>query len=952
MSTLAVGNVSRRLVWALGICLASLVAPAAAQEEPESNSDPYAAENYTYSESEPAAEESAPPEQAAVEPIPVQTDEPAAAPGKTGQATQLDDITVTARKRVESIQEVPVSVTAFNASEMDRRGFAGLEDLARATPGFTFEPYMTGGAHGAPVMRGLAQTFTTARIQNVSFFINGVYLQRQSMIDVGMIDLERIELMKGPQNALYGRNAFAGAVNYITQEPTPQTEGYLLAGSGDNDRQEFRVSLTGSLNEAGTVYGKFTAGQRTYDGHTPNMHPVANANPPGENLRGNLGGYEDETYSMSLVYEPLDNLKLRGNYYYSDFIHETSPGYSISGVHAARFDLRLDDENDLNCLPGTVADIGQPQITHSGFSAWCGELPNYASDANFREVKGMVVDPRAIGSLSTTGLITMSADYEFNGDLSGHYVFGTANHESYTDGGASDEDPVHGRGILVNATGPGPASDPSNSTQNPDNYVFANTASGRPNSVLTEFAHELRFDWTVNDRLRTSFGGYHSKVQDEEWTSLFISDLCNGDRDASANVDGYSNYDHCNMPISAPNHIAEQTESSVGVAYDQYARQSGGKLRGEWTAFEDTINAVFGSATYGITETLEGTIEARYSVENKVIDRLTDAFMLAPGESVDYSDQLQPNGPLLPIPGTYVLTSTIVVPHDEAKFTDITPRLILNWDWAAGHMAYFSVAKGVKAGGFNNSSVAAEQSYEPETNRTYEIGSKNRFFHGIVTANAALYYINWDNLQGQTPPQNVSLSSSDFVNNIGGASSRGVEFEGMAHLTRALSVDLGFSYSDPKYDDGVRFAAAVDPDGDSSNTADKTQKIICDDVRCNSNGDVGGNQLARTSKIQYTGGINYILDFSGWTLTSRLDTNYQSKQFVEPTNLAWLPERMITNASLKVNFPDYHWELNTWVKNLTDLDYAANSFYIGVFDQYMVGKGAPRTFGLTLKYKF
>jgi iron complex outermembrane recepter protein len=928
--------------WVFLACVAPV--PAVAQEEPEATEPAWEVPGEP---TPPAGQaEAAAAEPVATIPVPPLAPEPAAAP----EAVELDVVKVTARKRTESLQEVPLSVTAYSASEIDRRGFAGLEDIARATPGFTFEPYMTGGAHAAPVMRGLAQTFTTARIQNVSFFIDGVYLQRQSMVDLGMVDLERIEVMKGPQNALYGRNAFAGAVNYITLVPASNTEGYLMTGSGDNDRKLFRLGVTGPLNEDGSIYGKITLGRGTYEGHTPNNHPVANADPPGENLRGNLGGFEDETYSFSLAWEPdqAPGLKLRTNYYYSDLVHETGPGYSISGVHAARFNLRFDHENDLNCLPGSVPDISpNSQGPHVGNTAWCGELPKYASDIpNYthptdgsipsRRVQGMVVDPRAIGSTSKTGVITAIADYELRDGLSLHYLFGDTVHDSYTDGGASDEDPVAGRGINVDA---------SKDSQDETAYVFANTASGRPNSILRSSSHELRANWEFNDRLRLSGGLYHSTVTDQEWVTLFISKLCN--------ADSAENIAHCNEHISVDNEIDEQTVLTVGVAYDQYARISGGKVRTEWSEFEDKIQAVFGSASYDLTDSIEATLEARYSVEKKQIRRFTDAQGLGPGtqECIDYSDQTPV--PIIPIPATTTFCSSIAKVVDEAEFRDVTPRGILTWDWSPANMVYGSVARGIKAGGFNNSGVPGEQTYDQEKNWTYELGSKNRFF-GFLTVNAALYYIDWTNLQGQSPPEIVTLSSSDIVDNIGGASSTGLELEAMAFLTRNLSVDLGLSLADAKYDDGVVFQAANinQPEDQNGNVRVTGRKIHCDDVICPADGDISGNQLARTSKVQGSLGLNYIQDWNAWTFNARLDTNYQSKQYIEPVNLSWVPARQITNASLKVNFPDWHWELNTWVKNLTDEDYVANSFYIGVFDQYMVGKGAPRTWGATLKYKF
>lgn len=934
----------------LALLATTYLSPASGQEEtvPAEEAAPAAepAAATATAAPEPAGATSAepivpPPASETVATIPVA--EAPAAPPADGEATQLDDVVVTARKRQESLQEVPLSVTAYNAPDMERRGFTGLEDIARATAGFTFEPYMTGGAHAAPVIRGLAQTFTTARIQNVSFFLDGVYLQRQSMLDLGMVDMERIEVMKGPQNALYGRNAFAGAINYITLEPGTSPEGYLMLGLGDNDRRQYRGSLTGPLDEAGTILGKVTAGIGKYEGHTRNDHPVADADPAGENLRGNLGGNDDQTYAVSLAWAPdfIDGLRVRASYYYSDLVHETGPGYSISGVHAGRFSLRRDEENDLNCLPATIQKIGDPSpsATASGNSAWCGELPVNASDVAPRDRNGMVIDPRAIGSTSKTGLSLLSADYEFSDAVSMHYMFGMADHNSYTDGGASDEDPIRGRGLYANAPG---------DYQDENNYYYVNTSSGRPNSELEEFSHELRFDWEFSDRLRFGLGGYYSIVQDEEWTSLYISDLCNT---GPGQIDGTQNVDNCNLPLSAPNHFAEylRQEGTVTAApaYDQAVRQHGGRNRGEWSAFEDTIVAMFGSASYDFTDAIEATLEVRVSQEDKAIERKTDAFMLRPGEFVEY-DPLE--HPVLPFGNRINSTIPVENARDSASFTDVAPRAIVNWDWAKDHMVYLSAAKGVKAGGFNNSATPDEQTYEPETNWTYELGSKNRFWHGAFTLNGSVYFIDWTELQGSTPPADASLSSSDIVSNIGGATSMGVELESALFFTRSISLDGAFSYSDPKYDDGVIYSASRAAGADSA--TESSRKIWCDDVICARNGDVGGNQLARTPKMKYSLGLNYGQDIGRWTLTGRLDTNYQSKQYVEPVNLSWVPARQVTNASLKVNFPDFRWELSGWVKNLTDEQYAANSFYIGVFDQYMVGTGAGRTLGATLKYKF
>lgn len=846
-------------------------------------------------------------------------------PPKTKREKLVEEIVVTSRKREESIQEIPLSVTPFTAAEMEQRGFTGLDDIAAATPGFTFEPFATGGAHGNAVIRGLAQQFTTSRIQNVSFFLDGVYLQRQSMLDLGLIDMERVEVVKGPQNALYGRNAFAGAVNYITLRPGATPGGYFSMGLGDNQRREYRISVNGPMDKNGTWFGKFSAGLTSYDGHTRNDHPLANADAPGPNQQGNLGGWDNESYSASLAFEPSNELRMRASYYRNDAVREASPSYSISGVNAARFGLRFDDQNDLNCNETTVNAVGDPSKTHTGFSLWCGPLPKYASDVAERTKDGMIIDPRAIGTIAKTDAVTLSAIYAFNDTWSLNYLYGFADHESYTDGGASDEDPLAGRGIVTNAA------ITAIDTQNRNGYEFINTSSSRPNTILESFSHELRFDWTPDDSpLRASAGLYHSLTQDQEWTALFIMDLCNDENE--------ENIANCSRHISAPNTLAERTVITAGIAYDQYTRQHGGNLRGEWTKFEDEINAAFASVSMAFSDTVEGTLEARYTIESKAVERLTDSFMLAPGETVTYNP---PQDPVLPGVGNSI-SSNIAVPFDSAKYRYFTPRGILNWQWADSNMIYLSAAKGVKSGGFNNAEQEDELTYDEAENWTYELGTKNTFLYGSITVNAAAFYVDWEGLQGGIPPAEGGLSTSDIIQNIGGAESLGFELESSVRFRNGISADIGLTINDAKYKEGTIYSA-----GDQ-----ETGAIHCDGVTCPADGAVGGNQLARTSKEQWSAGLNYRRDLLGWLFNSRIDTNYQSRQYLTPLNKGWVPERQITNASFGFISPSDQWELNFWGKNLTDEDYPGNAFVIGVFNQYMVGKGARRTFGGTVKYNF
>ena len=148
---------------------------------------------------------------------------PMSALAQSGSAADLAEIVVTARKREESLQDVPIAVTAFSSEQLVKRGISELEDVAMATPGLVFEDFSSSFS-AAPVMRGLTQVNVSSEVQNVATFVDGVYLQRGYSVDIGLADVSRIEVVKGPQSALYGQNAFGGAINYVLNKPAKNSK--------------------------------------------------------------------------------------------------------------------------------------------------------------------------------------------------------------------------------------------------------------------------------------------------------------------------------------------------------------------------------------------------------------------------------------------------------------------------------------------------------------------------------------------------------------------------------------------------------------------------------------------------------------------------------------------------------------------------------------------------------
>ncbi len=156
-----------------------------------------------------------------------------------------EDILVTARKREESLQDVPLAITAFGSEEIREARIERLSDVAKLAVGLNFTP-LFGAQNQLPIIRGAAQTFGQL---NVGVFLDGVYLSGKAGVDIELADLERIEVVRGPQSALYGRNTFAGAINYVSRRPSDTLEGWADATVGDNGMLRFSGSVSGPLGD-------------------------------------------------------------------------------------------------------------------------------------------------------------------------------------------------------------------------------------------------------------------------------------------------------------------------------------------------------------------------------------------------------------------------------------------------------------------------------------------------------------------------------------------------------------------------------------------------------------------------------------------------------------------------------------------------------------------------------
>jgi iron complex outermembrane recepter protein len=169
-----------------------------------------------------------------------QTGADATGVGETG----LEEIVVTAQRRAQNLQEVPIAVSAFSAAELENRGVTETLDLIQYVPNL-FGSNNTGlGSANAYYLRGLGNTETIATFDPpVGTYIDDVYISRQNANNFGFFDVERVEVLRGPQGTLFGRNTTGGAVNVILKKPGEEFAGFAEVGYGRFEKYMFRASV-------------------------------------------------------------------------------------------------------------------------------------------------------------------------------------------------------------------------------------------------------------------------------------------------------------------------------------------------------------------------------------------------------------------------------------------------------------------------------------------------------------------------------------------------------------------------------------------------------------------------------------------------------------------------------------------------------------------------------------
>ena len=800
------------------------------------------------------------------------------------------DIVVTARKREENLQEVPIAITALGSDTLQAARVESLGDVAKLTPGLIYTP-LFGKQNQLPIIRGVAQTLGQL---NVGVFLDGIYLSGKAAVDVELNDLARVEVIRGPQSALYGRNTFAGAINYVTQRPSAQLSGRAEVTVGEHGQIKTIGRISGPISETlrATVGGYY----KKFDGFYTSA--IDGGRVDFEKSYGASGTLEWQPDSQFIV-------TLRGTYYKNDdgqpasnvIRNNASLGTPSGGSATQQRNLLyvgrlpsiatngvLVNTTGVNIQPGTVVPTVYRNVNGAGATAITGAAAAFPAITFFGDREEAV---RASGTIqydaddvrltSMTSYAYRSFDYTYDGDNT-----------------------ICDRTTPIPANPPFiPAAIPAGGCPN-FGYPFAAPIGlgvsqlGLSSSIgfSRDISQELRAQSTGNGKLSWLIGGfYYNNVTDSIDRSLSGSPL---------------------TQTTANNFLFNRT----AVRTQSYS--------------------AFASLGYALTDALHVTGELRYEYEEQ------NLFI---GITNPAGGGLPANPPSAPGANATVVTQNVSNAFDlRQTFHFATPRVIVDYRLSSGNLLYASYARGAKTGGFNTGTNVRvnQRTYNPEYADNYEIGIKTTSMNRTLRANAAAYLIDWSNQQvvEQNPASDGGSSTNRSYNANSGASRiYGLELDAAWQPAPWFGVTANYAYTHARY---RKF-------GDPSLAA--TYAILGLTPI-----DFNGKSLPYVPEHKFV--ISPTFTFAlgeGASVEARADIQHQSETYLRADNLATFAPRTTLDLRVTARYKGAYLQL--FANNVTDVDtpVAGVRFFDSV--NYSVSSpyitGVPRRqLGATLGYKF
>jgi iron complex outermembrane receptor protein len=711
--------------------------------------------------------------------------------------TLLSDVVVTATRQSDTVARVPLSISAVTQKSLDQQGIKNTADLQRIVPALTVSSQL-GGATNLSI-RGIVAT-TGAPTTGV--YINDTPLQKRFVTASGitgrngsptppLFDLERVEVLRGPQGTLYGGSSEGGTLRFITPEPSlTRYSGYVRTELSHVDHggasYEGGVAVGGpfvqdKLGFRASIYGRKTAG------YIDMVNPFANGA-----VRYKDANSRDATSGrLAVKFAPTDRSSITLSHYSARQTDNGGPDYynaayggnnSTFTTTAQCFDTTRSIVTGASPLtavtcPATAVPLKTVNGIYQRPSVTYGPFP-YLNDkyTAITQLGGGlgVLNP----TVSTLNLTDATIDYDFGPatlkSISSYYTDKTKGFQSNAS--------VSAGGTVQRLVGFAPgAAATAGATGFPLNSLFPFDANGQLEpiegfaSVNTRhgISQEFRLASAANAKPLSWVAGVffaHSNnrsiiVADANlaYANRLLYGIAENQRYVQVNADGSK------TPIPA----------IQGVVF---ARQQ---------ELSDTEKALFGEANYWITPQIKATAGVRVSRN-------------------EFNYQALIYGP---IAGFIVPTlANGGIGQGSQLASPVTPKFGLQYQINDSNMVYVTASKGFRPGGVNSpipdgvcgpglatlglTVKDVPQTFDPDTVWAYEGGAKVRFLDNRVQVNASAFRIDWDSVQ-----LGVSIPGCGptYTKNAGTARSQGFDLQGQARVTHALVADFSLGYTDAKY---------------------------------------------------------------------------------------------------------------------------------------------------------
>ena len=700
----------------------------------------------------------------------------------------LDEIVVTATKRSENLQVVPIAITAMTAESLESKGIDNLAEAAFLVPNLKLNHGRDSSSQATIHIRGVGQSDEHGD-PGVGIYVDGVFLARSYGALFDLYDLERIEVLRGPQGTLFGRNTIGGAISIVTQQPGDEPaysaqigyesfQGLFLKGSAQmpiSDSLSTRVSIVAKDNK-GYSYNHFL------------NEPL--------NDQGMLGG------RLAVRYDPTENFQISGAIEMvkdsanapASFISAIQPGGGLDFVEA---------------FIGPVSDyvIGGP----AGVSVKSRRRDIILDASNDSELRVWGAGVTAEWDLGAVTLKSITGYREVDNTI------------------RSDLD---GSPLII-------------LDQRSEDFT------------QSQFSQELQaLGDSFDGRVKWLLGAY------------------------------YFNEDQ-SLPIIV------RLLPALGADLD----------------FTRTVNqgaesiAVFGSATFDITDRLAVTAGGRYTDETKDFNALRRTIV---GGVITFNE-----------------------PGVSDSFSDFSPRVTLDYKVSDDIMTYATFSKGFKSGGFNTRAASSGQTqfFRPEEVKNFEIGFKSRFADNRAQLNVGLFHMKYKDIQQQAFFVNAAGDLVSSVVNAAKATVNGVEAEMLLSPTDRLEFSGSIGYTDASFDEFI----------------DATL------------GDLSHLEFQDTPKVNASIGGAYTAPITNdWSLRVGADYSYQSKVYFDRDNAEEIAEDGfgLVNASVSLLTADDRFELMVYGRNLADTVYKVSGVnLLADFGYGLNYYGEPRIYGVRLKIK-